>query len=173
MKKIVFTLVAVLGMTFFVSAQRYAAVDTEYILQNIPEYETAQTQLNELTAEWQKEIEVKFREIDKMYKAYQAESVLLPDDIKVKRENEIINAEKEAKELQKKRFGSDGDLFKKRQELIKPIQDRIFNAIEKRAKDKYAFVFDKSGSLTMLYVDPKYDMSDEILSDLGYSAKKK
>ncbi len=173
MKKIIFSIIAIVGIASFAHSQRYAAVDSEYILSNIPEYETAQNQLNELTAEWQKEIEAKFRDIDKMYKAYQAESVLLPDDIKKKRENEIINAEKQAKDLQKQRFGNEGDLFKKRQELIKPIQDRIFNAIEKRSKDKYAFVFDKAGSLTMLYVDPKYDISDEILSDLGYSAKKK
>ena len=111
-------------------AQKYAFVDTKYILENIPEYKTAQDQLDELSAQWQKEIEGKFAEIDKMYKDYQAESVLLPDDMKKKREDEIVKKEKEAKDLQKKRFGKDGDLFKKREELVKPIQDKVYNAIE-------------------------------------------
>ena len=150
-------------------AQKYAYVDTDYILDNIPEYADAKAELNELSAKWQKEIEAKFAEIDKMYKNYEAESVLLPDDIKKKREDDIVNAEKEAKDLQKKRFGQDGDLFKRRQELVKPIQDKIYNAIESLATLKnYAFVFDKAGSLSLLYANPKYDLSDEILEKMGY-----
>jgi outer membrane protein len=173
MKKLILSL-AVICITFGSSfAQKYAYIDSEYIMENIPEYKDAQTELDNLSKQWQKEIEQKFKEIDNLYKAFQAESVLLPEDIKKKRENEIIAAEKEAKDLQKKRFGKDGDLFKKRQDLVKPIQDKVYNAIEKRAQDKnYIFVFDKAGSLTIMYADAKYDISDDILDDLGYKLNK-
>ncbi len=174
MKKILFGLLIIVW-TSFGYAQKYAYVDTEYILNNIPEYKDAQEQIDELSLQWQKEIEQKFKAIDKMYKDYQAESVLLPEDLKKKREEDIVAAEKEAKDLQRKRFGKDGDLFKKRQELIKPIQDKVYNAIEKRAQEKaYVFVFDKaSGTVTIIYADPKYDISDEILDDMGYKLNKK
>lgn len=173
MKKI-FLSIAILFISFSGSfAQKYAYIDSEYIMENIPEYKDAQTELDNLSKEWQKEIEKKFKEIDNLYKAFQAESVLLPEDVKKKRENEIIALEKEAKDLQKKRFGKDGDLFKKRQDLVKPIQDKVYNAIEKRAQDKnYIFVFDKAGSLTIMYADAKYDISDDILDDLGYKLNK-
>jgi outer membrane protein len=145
-------------------AQKYAYVDTEYILSKMADYGAAQKQLDQISIQWQKEIEAKYAEIDKLYKAYQAEQILLTDDMKRKRENEIITKEKEAKELQKQRFGVDGDLFKKRQELVKPIQDKIYNAIQDLAKkDRYMVVFDKAGSLTMLYTDPKFDKSEAVL----------
>ena len=173
MKKIILSLaifLMALGSSF---AQKYAYIDSEYILENIPEYKDAQSELDNLSKQWQKEIEQKFKEIDNMYKKFQAEAVLLPEDIKKKRENEIIAAEKDAKDLQKKRFGKDGDLFKKRQDLVKPIQDKVYNAIEKRAQDKnFVFVFDKAGSLTVMYADPKYDISDDILDDMGYKLNK-
>ena len=174
MRKIAFVIIALMFLTLNTTfGQKYAYVDTEYILDNIPEYKDAQTELDQLSKQWQKEIEQKFKEIDNLYKNFQAESVLLPEEVKKKREAEIINAEKEAKELQKKRFGKDGDLFKKRQELVKPLQDKIYNAIEKRAQDKsYIFIFDKAGSLTIMYADPKYDISDEILDDMGYKLNK-
>lgn len=169
MKKLLVGTMFMLLATTVSFGQKYAFVDTDYILENISEYKIAQDQLDELSVKWQKEIEEKFAEVDRLYKAYQAEAVLLPEDMKRKREDEIIKKEKEAKEIQKKRFGKDGDLFKKRQELIKPIQDRIYNAIEKIAIEKnYAVIFDKAGSLTMLYSNSKYDRSDDVLDELGY-----
>lgn len=168
MKKLVLSLMLVTAFAFTAAAQKYAYVDTEYIMENIPEYEAAQEKLNEMSVEWQKEIEDKFAEIDKLYKAYQSEAVLLPEDMKRQREEEIIQKEREAKELQKKRFGQDGDLFKKRQELIKPIQDKVYNAIEEIATTKsYAFVFDKAGNMTMLYANPRFDISDMVLRSIG------
>ncbi|MBP6976840.1 MAG: OmpH family outer membrane protein [Bacteroidales bacterium] len=151
-------------------AQKYAFVDTEYILKNIPEYNDAQSLLDDMAAEWQKEIEDKYTEIDQLYKSYQAEVVLLPEEMKKKREDEIIKKEQAVKELQRQRFGKDGDLFKKRQELIKPIQEKIYNAIEEMAvQQNYAIIFDKAGSLSMLYANEKYDLSDDVLTKLGYS----
>jgi outer membrane protein len=145
-------------------AQKYAFVDTEYILAKLADYGAAQKQLDQISIQWQKEIEAKYAEIDKLYKTYQAEQILLTEDMKKKRENEIINKEKEVKDLQKQRFGVDGDLFKKRQELVKPIQDKVFNAVQDLAKkDRYMVIFDKSGSLTMLYTDPKFDKSEAVL----------
>lgn len=150
-------------------AQKYACVDTEYILSNVPEYKQAQKELEEVSVQWQKEVEVKFQAVDRLYKAFQAEAVILPADLKAQKENEIIAAEKEAKNLQKQRFGNDGDLTKKRSELVKPIQDRIYNAIEKVAQEKnYSVVFDKAGGATILYVDNKTDISDLVLAELGY-----
>lgn len=151
-----------------VSAQKFAYVDTEYILQNLPEFTDAQNQLDEMSQEWQKEIEAKFAKVDEMYKKYQADAILLPEDMKKKREEEIIQAERSAKDLQKQRFGKDGDLFKKRQELVKPVQERVYNAIQEIAtKKNYSFVFDKSGGVTLMYVDPKFDISDEVLAQIG------
>lgn len=167
-KKSAFVLIFAL-FTLVAGAQKFAFVDTDYILENITEYSAAQQQLDDLSAQWQKEIEAKFTEIDKMYRSFQAEVVLLPDDLKTKREDEIIKKEKEVKDLQRQRFGKDGDLFKKRQELVKPIQDKIFNAIEEMASEgNYAVIFDKSGSLTMLYSNAKYDLSDAVIEKLGY-----
>ena len=166
-KKIIFAIVLI-SIVSFTYAQKYAYVDTDYILQNIPEYTDAQDQLDELSKIWQEEIEEEFVKVEKMYKDYQAEAVLLPEDLKKKREDQIINKEREIKDLQNKRFGPEGDLFKKRQELIKPIQEKIYNAIEEIATTKnYAFVFDKGGSLTLLYTNPKYDISDDILDEIS------
>lgn len=168
MRNLILTVIFITATAFFSYAQKYAYVDTDYIMENIPEYGAAQEKLNELSVEWQKEIEGKFAEIDKLYKSYQSESVLLPEDLKRQREEEIIKKEREAKELQKKRFGQEGDLFKNRQELIKPIQDKVYNAIEDIANTKgYAFVFDKAGNMTMLFASPKFDLSDEVLRKIG------
>lgn len=153
-------------------AQKFAYVDSEFILENIPEYADAKTEVDELSIQWQNEIEAKFSEIDQLYKNFKAEAVLLPDDIKNKREEEIIAKEKIAKDLQKQRFGKEGDLFKRRQELIKPIQEKIYNAIESlAATDNYAVIFDKAGSVSMMYSNPRYDISEEVLDKLGYSYK--
>ncbi len=144
-------------------------VDTDYILKNIPAYQAAQAQLDKISADWQKEIENIYAQVDKMYRDFQAEKVLLTEEMKIKRENEIVAKEKEAKELQKKYFGKDGELFKKRQELIKPIQDEVFNAIKEIAiQGNYSIIFDTAGNANILYTDPKIDKSDEVLKKLGY-----
>lgn len=167
MKKAILSLLLVITFTATI-AQKYAYVDTEYILENIPEYKDAQNQLDELAEDYQKEIEKAYVDLDRMYKNFQAEAVLMPDDIKKKKEDELKAKEIEVKDLQKQKFGQDGDLFLKREELVKPIQEKIFNAIEEMATEKnYAFVFDKAGSLTILYVNAKYDISDDILDKVG------
>lgn len=156
-------------------AQKYAYVNTQYILDNIPDYKTAMQNLDNLSVQWQKEIEDKYAIIDKLYKAYQAEQVLLTEEMKKRRQEEINQKEKDVKDLQKQRFGYDGDLFKKKQELVKPIQDKIYNAVKKMASDQgFAVIFDKSSDLIMLYTNPKYDKSDDILLSMGYkpAAKK-
>lgn len=164
---------AIAGLLFLcvsnASAQKYAYVNTQYILENIPDYKAAQQQLDNQSITWQKEIEDKYAIIDKLYKAYQAEQVLLTEEMKKRRQDEIGQKEKDVKDLQKQRFGYEGDLFKKKQELIKPIQDKIYNAVKKLATDQsYAVIFDKSGDLIMLYTNPKYDKSDDILLAMGY-----
>lgn len=167
--KVLFIAVAFM-LTSAVSAQKYAYIDSDYILNNVPEYQDAQSQLDELSEKWQKEIEVKFNEIDALYKKYQADVVLLPADMKKKREEEIISIEKEVKQYQQEKFGQSGELFQKRQELIKPIQDKIYNALEEIAKAKnYAFVFDRSNGASIMYANPKFDISDDVLDELGYS----
>lgn len=167
MKKLLLSSIAVL-FSLCLFAQKYAYVDTEYILSNIPEYSDAQDILDEMAIKWQKEIEEKFVEIDQLYRDYQAEAVLLPEDMKKQRENDIIQLEKDAKDLQKQRFGRDGDLFKKRQELIQPIQEKVYNAIETVAEiNNYAFVFDRAGSLSILYAKDKFDISDDVLDEVS------
>ncbi len=172
MKKIFLLLMMICALGFGATAQKFAYVNTEYILENIPDYADAQTQLDELSVQWQKEIEAKFAEIDKMYKSFQSEAVLLPEEMKKKREDDIIKKEKEAKDLQKKRFGKEGDLFKKRQELIKPIQEKVYTAIEEIATDEnYAVIFDKASNATLIYSNPKFDVSEQVLDKLGYTYK--
>lgn len=168
MKKLVLVISAMILASAFTFAQRYAYVDTEYILNNIPEYKDAQTVLDDLSVKWQNEIEQKVAKIDKMYQEYQAEAVLLPEDIKQKREEEIIQKEQEVKELQKKYFGREGELFQKRKELVQPIQERVYNVINEIATTRNMdFVFDKSGSLSILFADNKLDISDDVLDEVG------
>jgi outer membrane protein len=171
MKKIIASLVILLFSTA-TFAQKFAYVDTKYILENIPEYTKAQKTLDDISAEWQKDIEKKYKEIDDMYKAYQNEQVLLTDEMKKKREEEITKKEKNVKDLQKAKFGYEGELFKKSQELIKPIQDKIYDAIQKLSVSKgFDFVFDKSvGGSPILYCNPALDKSNDILREMGYSA---
>ncbi len=168
MKKIlIIALVSLFSVASF--AQKYAYVDTEYILNNIPIYESAKTQLDDLTTEWKSEIDAMKTEIDKMYTDYQSERVLLTEELRLKREEEILNKEKEMRALQQKYFGKEGMMFKKREELIKPIQDDIYNAIKEIATEgSYAVIFDTANSLNMLYTDPRYDKSDDVLRKLGY-----
>jgi outer membrane protein len=169
MKKVFVSLVILVTVFVTGTAQKYAFVDTEYILSNIPSYKAAQDQLDKLSEEWQKEVQAKYDEIDKMYKDYQAEKVLLTQDMQTKRENAIIDKEKEAKKLQNDYFGQDGEMIKKREELVKPIQDQIYNAVKDIATENgYAVIFDSASGPTMLYTNPRYDVSDEVLRKLGY-----
>lgn len=150
-------------------AQKYAFVDTEYILDRIPAYKAAQDQLDKMAGDWQEEVETMYGGIEKMYKDFQAEKVLLTEEMKTKKEEEIITREKEVKDLQQKYFGRDGNLFDKRQELIKPIQDEVYRAVKEIASEgNYAVIFDTASGANMLYTNPKYDKSDEVLEKLGY-----
>ena len=149
-------------------SQRYAVIDSKYILNKLPEYKDAQQKLDQFSKMWQQEIDQKSADLDRMYKEYDAEKVMLSDELKKKREDEIYNKEKEVRDLQRKRFGYEGDLFKKREELIKPIQDKVYNAIQKLAAAKlYDFILDKSDGITVIFADPKLDKSDDILKELG------
>tara|TARA_B110000858_G_C17769699_1_gene458948 strand:+ start:382 stop:984 length:603 start_codon:yes stop_codon:yes gene_type:complete len=170
--KLIFKSTLLLGliavMSTQVNAQRFAYVDSDYILSQMPSYKSAQNQIDEKSKKWQEEIDNKFEAIDKLYKQYQAEKVLLTKDMQTKRENEIIEKEREAKKLQNDKFGYEGELFKKREELIKPVQDKVYEAINKVAKNNgLDFIFDKSGDMLMLVSNPKYDRSDEVLEELG------
>ena len=150
------------------NAQRYAVIDTKYILNKMPEYKEADKKLQATTELWQKEIDDQQIQLDKMYKNYEAEQFMLSDELKKKREDELFNKEKELRDLQKKRFGYEGDLFKERQKLVKPIQDKIFTAIQKIATSRgYDFILDKSEGITVIFADPKIDKSDDILKELG------
>lgn len=154
------------GMSF---AQKYAFVDTEYILDRIPSYKAAQDQLDKLSDEWQTEVEGMYESVDKMYKDFQAEKVLLTEEMRIRREDEIIQQEQAIKELQQKYFGREGSLFKKRQELVKPIQDEVYRVVKEIATEgNFAVIFDTASGANMLYTNPKYDKSDEVLEKLGY-----
>jgi outer membrane protein len=168
MKRISLILIALLA-TITLQAQKFAFVDTEYILSNIPSYKSAQEELENQAAEWQTEIENRYQEIDKMYREYQAEKVLLTQDMRKNREEEIINSEREVKKLQNDYFGDDGLLFKKREEKIGPIQDEIYNAIKELSNEGgYAIIFDSASGPTIMYTNPRYDVSDDVLTRLGY-----
>jgi outer membrane protein len=150
-------------------AQKFAYVDSQFILEHIPEYKQAQQQLDDLSYDWQEDIEKAYQEIDQLYRAYQTDKVLLTDKMRQTREDDIIQKEKDAKELQQQRFGTEGDLFKKQEELIRPIQNQIYNAIQEFAKEgRYGVIFDKSSDLLMLYADDNLDKSEKILDKLGY-----
>jgi len=168
MKKIFLLAGLILAVLLSGYAQRYAVVDTRFILDKMPEYKSAQKQLDQTSMLWQKEIDDKQAALDKMYKDYEAEQVMLSEDLKKKREDEIYNKEKEVRDLQRKRFGFEGDLFKKRQELVKPIQDKVYNAIQKIAVNRlYDFILDKSEGITVIFADPKLDKSEDVLRELG------
>ena len=167
-KKIFILVLPVILLAGAVQAQRYAVVDTKYILDKMPEYKEAQKMLDQTSMQWQKEIDDKQAVLDRMYKDYEAEQVMLSEELKKKREDELFNKEKEVRDLQRKRFGFEGDLFKKRQELIKPIQDKVYNAIQKIAVTRlYDFILDKSEGITVIFADPKLDKSEDVLKELG------
>jgi outer membrane protein len=168
MKKILIIACLFLLPALGVQAQHYCIIDSKYILEKMPDYKDAQNKLDNLSKGWQEEIDKMMLEVDKMYKGYQAEKPMLSDEMRKRREDEIVTREKEAKDLQKKRFGYEGDLFKKRQEFVKPVQDRVFNAVQKMATSKgYDMVLDKAGGVTMFYADPKLDRNDDVLKILG------
>ena len=169
MKKAIVLFLIVVCISLVSSAQqRYAIIDTKYILGKVPEYKEADKKLQQLGEQWQKEIDDKQAVLDKMYKNYEAEQFMLTEELKKKREDELFVKEKEVRELQKKRFGYEGDLFKERQKLVKPIQDKVYNAIHKIAIARfYDFVLDKSEGITVIFADPKLDKSDEVLREMG------
>lgn len=167
--KYFFSLLLILGMSVGIAgAQRYAVIDSKFILEKLPDYKDAQSKLDQFSVMWQQEIDQKQAALDKMVKDYEAEQVMLTDALKKKREDELYNKEKELRDLQKKRFGFEGDLFKKRMELIKPVQDKVYNAIQKLALEKqYDFILDKSEGITVIFADPKLDRSADVLRNLG------
>jgi outer membrane protein len=168
MKKILVFALSILLVAFSLQAQKYAIIDTRYILDKMPEYTQAQKQLDAIAADWQTDIDAKQATLDKMYKDYDAEQVMLPEDLRKKREDQLFLKEKELRDLQRQRFGFEGDLFKKRQELIKPIQDRVYNAVQKISVQRgYDFVLDKSEGITIIFADPKLDKSEDVLRELG------
>lgn len=169
MKKIALVLVAVLAGMFSASAQKFALVDMEYILKNIPSYEMANEQLNQVSQRWQREVDDLKKEADTMYKNYQSDMVFLTDEQKKKKEAEIVAKEKEASQLQYKYFGPQGELFKKRESLIKPIQDEIYNAMKKVSEERgFQVIFDRASSQSILFASPRIDVSNEVLAKLGY-----
>ncbi|MFM8255250.1 MAG: OmpH family outer membrane protein [Bacteroidota bacterium] len=152
----------------FGAAQKYAVVDTRYILDKMPEYRAAQQQLDVMAAIWQKQIDSMQSSLDRLYREFDAEQVMLTAELKKRKEDQLFNKEKELRDLQRKRFGFEGDLFRKRQELVKPVQDKVYNAIQKLAASRgYDFVLDKSEGITIIFADPKLDKSEEVLRELG------
>lgn len=162
-------LAALLLLALPAGAQKYACVNTDYVLRSIPDYENAQKRIDKYVQDWQTELVAKQGELDALRAEYEQESYLLPDNLKKRRQEEIRAKEQEIRQLQQQRFGAGGDLDKKRAELLKPVQDRVYSMIERVANEKnYAFVFDKAGSPTLLFANKKYDISNEVLELLGY-----
>lgn len=167
MKKITILFIAMFVLAVSSYAQRYAIIDTRYILSKLSEYSDAQKKLDAFSLQWQKEIDDKQALLDQMYRNYEAEKVMLSEELLKKREDDLFNKEKEVRDLQKKRFGFEGDLFKKRQELVKPIQDKVYNAVQKLAVTRqYDLILDKSEGITVIFADPKLDRSDDVLKEL-------
>ena len=170
MKKILFTLIIALGSVLGASAQKFALVDMDYILSSIPNYEMANEQLNQLSQRWQKEVEAVAKEAETMYKNYQNEMVFLTDEQKKQREADIVAKEKSAAELRQKYFGPEGELYKKRQTLMKPIQEDVYNAVKKVSEERgYQCIFDRASSADIIFASPRIDVSNEVLEKLGYA----
>ena len=170
MKKIVLMTVLVFAFAIHASAQKYVLVDMEYILKNIPSYEMANEQLNQVSQRWQKEVEEKAKQAEQLYKDYQSNMVFLTEDMKTKKEEEILAKEKEVNELRRNYFGPEGELFKKRESLMKPIQDDIYNAVKKISEEKgYMMILDRASSSSIIFASPRIDISNEVLAKLGYS----
>lgn len=170
MKKLALLIAIFAATAFGAAAQKFALVDMEYVLGNVPAYEMANEQLNQISQRWQKEVEAVAKEAETMYKNYQGDMVFLTDDQKKKKEEEIVAKEKQAAELRQKYFGPDGELYKKRQSLMKPIQDDVYNAVKKVAEERgYQCIFDRASSADIIFASPRIDVSNEVLEKLGYS----
>lgn len=168
MKQLFALLIMVTAFSANTMAQKVVFVDTELILESMDEYKDAQKQIDQITQEWQKQVQQKYTEIDEMYRAYQAEEVLLTDDLRQRKQDDIIEKERELKEFQKSKFGYEGELFQKRQELVKPVQDQIYASISTLAKRKgYDFVLDKSSGVSILFANEEYDKTCEVMESLG------
>jgi outer membrane protein len=169
MKKLILTVVFAFVMTLGAFAQRFAYVDSDYILKHIPEYNAAQKQLDALSGQWQQEVDTRFADIEKLYKTYQADQVLLTEEMRKRRENEIIQKEKEAKEFQRVKFGFEGELFQQRTRLVKPIQDKVSKAVQAVADaQQLDMIFDKNSEIMLLYANPRLDKSNDVVTRLGY-----
>ena len=170
MKKLFLTLILVVSAIAVGNAQKFALVDMDYILRNVPSYEMANEQLNQVSQRWEKEVNQISKEAETMYKNYQSNMVFLTDDQKKKHEEEIVAKEKEATDLRYKYFGPEGELFKKRQSLMKPIQEDVYNAVKAVAEEKgYQVIFDRASSQSIVFASPRIDVSNEVLAKLGYS----
>ncbi len=168
MKKIFFLVACSFMIAATVQAQRYAIIDTRYILDKLPDYLSAQKNLDDIASGWQKEIDKQEGDLNKMYVDFESEKVMLSEDLRKKREDQLFVKEKTLRDLQRQRFGFEGDLFKKRQELIKPIQDKVYNAVQKLAVQRgYDFILDKSEGITVIFADPKLEKSEDVLRELG------
>jgi outer membrane protein len=168
MKKIILIACLTLVGVTAAFAQRFAYVDSEYILKHVPEYASAQKQLGALSEQWQKEVDAKYGELDRLYKAYQADQVLMTADMKKRREEEIVEKEKAAKDFQRQKFGPEGELPKRSTSVIKPIQDKVSKAVQAVAEsENLDMIFDKNSEVIMLYANPRYDKSDAVVTRLG------
>ena len=170
MKKLALTLILIAAMAFGAKAQKFALIDMEYILKNVPAYEMANEQLKQISLRWQKEVEVKANEAQAMYKSFQADMVFLTDEQKTKREQDIVAKEKEATELRYKYFGPEGELYQKRQTLMEPIQNEVYQAVKKVSEERgYQCVFDRASSQNIIFASPRIDVSNEVLAKMGYA----
>ena len=170
MKKIFLSLAFAVICTLAASAQKFALIDMEYILKNVPSYEMANEQLNQVSMRWEKEVNELSKEAETMYKNYQSDMVFLTDEQKKKREEEIVAKEKEVTDTRYKYFGPEGELYKKRQSLMKPIQEDVYNAVKAVAEEKgYQTIFDRASSQSIVFASPRIDVSNDVLAKLGYS----
>ena len=167
--RILMAMLAIIALPTLGMAQKFAYVDSDYIMSKIPTFKSAQEQVDKLSEQYQKEVEERYAQVEKMYNDYQTEKVLLTEDMRRKKEDEIIKKEREVKELQMKYFGPEGQVFKKREELVNPIQEQVYNAIKEIATEGgYAIIFDAADGGSMIYTNSRYDKSDEVLQKLGY-----
>ena len=170
MKKLIISLAIIMATAVGAYAQKFALVDMDYILRNVPSYEMANEQLNQVSQRWEREVTELQKEAETMYKNYQAEMIFLTDDQKKSREEELVAKEKQVTDLRYKYFGPEGELFKKRQSLMKPIQEDVYNAVKAVSEEKgYQVIFDRASSQSIVFASPKIDVSNDVLAKLGYS----
>ncbi|PSR03964.1 MAG: hypothetical protein BRD50_04785 [Bacteroidetes bacterium SW_11_45_7] len=173
MKRLTLLIVFIIALSCQSFGQRFAYVNTEYVLEQIPEYQQAQKKLDKIAKDWREEIEKRKKKIEELYKDYQAEQVLMTEEMKRKREQEITQKEQALEDFRQQKFGYKGDLHQKRKELIEPIQNKVYNNVQKIAKNNnYDFIFDKSNGVNMLYANDRYDVSDDVINAMGYTPGK-